>query len=84
MEQLIKIAKFTTFGLKSSFGSNQYSGYTENELMILQLSNLLILLWAVYILIKCVGHDPSKHLVQIMLAVIFSPFYIIYRLFKPC
>jgi len=42
--------------------------------------DLFCLVFALYLVRKC----KSKRIIQIILAILFSPCYIVYRLIKPC
>lgn len=63
--------------------------YTENNMSLngftstvqnLSILDLVILVFAIYLALKC----KRGRVLQIVLAILFSPCFVAYRLFKPC
>ena len=60
------------------------SQFGESSFGITDLIGYVMFLGALYLAIKCKGPGGNLRWDQIILAVIFSPFYVIYRLARPC
>ena len=59
-------------------------GYNNcDEYSILNLLSTILIAVAVYLAVKC-KKDGNDNMIQIMIAIFFAPFYIIYRLIYPC
>ena len=60
------------------------SQFGESSFGITDIIGYVMFLGALYLAIKCKGPGGSLQWGQIILAIIFSPFYVVYRLARPC
>ena len=77
-------------GKNSSFGSmsqpssdNQYIFISQNDDVCLQIIHYVFIIVAVYLSLRC-KKNGNISILQVILAIIFAPFYILYRFIKPC
>ena len=70
---------------KDKFGKSN-SKYHENDGDVLTtVLDLVFLIWAIMLVLKCQTAGSSKNLVlETIIAIYFSPCYVLYRLIKPC
>lgn len=87
----------SNFGfIKSAFGasspstspSGEYTYYDdeasgENDLLM-NVIGMVIFFYALYLAFKCKNNTGGVSIIQVILAVLFSPFYLVYRLARPC
>jgi len=70
---------------KDKFGktNSKHDENDSNSLMIVL--DLVFLIWAIMLVLKCQKVGSSKNLVlETIIAIYFSPCYVLYRLINPC
>ena len=59
-------------------------GEYSSSISLWNIIQYIIFFSAIYLSFKCKGPNGSVRWGQLLLAMIFSPFYVIYRLARPC
>lgn len=68
------------FGVSTPASPDYNMNYQDMNSLIIQYIFIII---AVYLAMKC-KNNGNISFVQIILAILFAPFYILYRFLKPC
>jgi hypothetical protein len=63
---------------KESFDETDYSTSLWKVLQY------IVFFWAIFLALKCRSREGGIRWGQVILAILFSPFYIAYRLARPC
>ena len=82
--------KASGFGNSSKFGQSSSPVASEINIILpppnpeMELLNFVLIAIAVYMAMKCKKFGGGVDIVQLIFAICLAPFYILYRLWKPC
>ena len=79
---MLKLHPATATMADDTYDSSSYFG--ESSFSIWTVIRYVMFFAALYLAVKCKGPGGSLQWGQIILAIIFSPFYVVYRLARPC
>jgi hypothetical protein len=78
------------FGNNSNFGESSSPAASNVTIVLpppnpeMELLNFVLIAIAVYMAMKCKKFGGGVDIVQLIFAICLAPFYILYRLWKPC